>query len=158
MIEELQKAAEIISDVRFEILDLEKKINSLNNKLYEAEKSLRYLFEGGHQLQLDPLLSRQVVEKLLIVDDLKEACRAVAYENEISFDTVYFAFIHAKKLRNVLDHYGTAFACLRLKKRGLNANQISDLLGISKVHYYKLIKKISDKKEITGKDLIRGYF
>lgn len=155
MYNQIKEIADGVTTARASLVELSRQLDDLTDNLQKQEKELKSLTGKGNRLQLDALLVRKVADKLASTGDLSGACRMVADETGLAFDCVYFAFTHAKQIRKVLDRYAIAYACQRLKKRGLNAKQIADLLGISEVYTYKLLaKKLPD--EVSGKDLIRG--
>lgn len=145
LVDEVKSLTGTINDVNFEISE---KITAINRQISDLTGS-------GKRLQLDGLLVRKIAAELTATGDLNDACRAVANETGLSFDCVYFAFTHAKQIRKVLDRYALAFCVVRLKKAGLNANQISDLLQLSVQYVYKLQKIRQDLPDsISGKDFI----
>ena len=156
----MEKELKELKDYADRIKDLSEAIYSANfeiaEKITAINRQISDLTGSGKRLQLDGLLVRKVAAELTATGDLNDACKTVANETGLSFDCVYFAFTHAKQLRKVLDRYALAFCVVRLKKAGLNANQIADLLKISVQYVYKLQKIRQDLPDsISGKDFIQ---
>ena len=137
--EKINKSRDELARLKTKICDISTAVDDAFCVLKTIDEQLRELIAPSARLKSDALLVRKVAALLVQSEDLNAACHLVAEETGLSAECVYFTFIRANKIKNMLERHARHYTALKMKKSGFTAAQIAEVLGVSEKYVYKLI-------------------
>lgn len=121
------------------ILESAEKIANLVHVSYEHQKKIQQ-----QERQQNPYIVKSVIKYMANGLNKTDAMILTALEFNTDVKRIENVFWTQNRYMTAVNLYAKRYTCEKLKKAGLTAKKISEILGISENHIYKLMKNNVD--------------